>query len=119
MTTTSFAHDGKTYDYPFGIGEDEALRREYRSLVIRDEMDQKTISELRNLPLSEKVRRYARNAGLEFLAGTIEGLTVPLMLGGTTIRADTIREKKEPTLSGYKRLCEQRDAPFSWINYKG
>ena len=76
------------------------------------------IAELKNLPLSEKVRRYAKNIGLEFVAGTIEALTVPLMLGGIGIHADSIRERKELTLYDYRKQCEQRNAPSSWADYR-
>ena len=68
-------------------------------------------AKLKNLPFGEKARRYFKNAGLEFLASTIEGLSFPLLLGGLRVNCDELRERKEITYLSFTSAMLEKCFP--------
>jgi len=100
-----FTIDNHQFQYPFSLyNATEGEKLEYRQDVARGYFNQLTEKGLRDLPIKEKVLRVVRNASLELLASTLEGVLAPLSVGGITVRFDDIRDKKEMTLGSYRRL---------------
>lgn len=106
----TFDFEGEKIPYPdFILGEiidnpkeTRRIKYEYRKEVISKLTDKRTEEELINLPCKEKLRRYAKNTGLEVLASTIESATVFLWIGGIHMTCDGLREKKEMTYRKYQ-----------------
>jgi len=100
----TFTVHGERHEYPFSYCTATDVEKSwYRAEVAKDELRKRTEKELKGLPRREKVRRYARNLGLELAAAGIEALFAPLRLGGMTVTAEGIRDRKEPTYLGWKR----------------